>query len=323
MFTQNTDAQISALGESRLIQQINRWLGPVCPAYPEGVGDDCAVYTPTANHCQIITTDSLTYGQHFDSTVSAQNAGAKLIKRNLSDIAAMGGTPEHAVLALLCGPDLAIDWLEDFFVGIRQSCADYSTKIVGGDVSGLASGQFSAVLTLVGSVREARLRRGASVGDHIYVTGSLGGSILNKHYAFTPRLAEGQWLAKQPSCTALMDLTDGLAKDLKALLPDTTSASIELTVIPTAEDARTLAETSKRSILEHAFCDGEDYELLFTVDGSTPTADFEQRWQQAFPKLLLSRIGQIISSPASSPPLIDAATNETLPWTDGFEHLST
>ena len=321
MFTQKTDAQIGALGEVSLIDKINVWLGSVCPAYPEGMGDDCAVVTPSSNHQQIITTDSLTFGQHFDASVSAENAGAKLIKRNLSDIAAMGGTPDHAVLALLCGSNLAIDWLEDFFAGIRKSCEDASIKLVGGDVSSLAPGQFSAVLTLVGHVQETKLRHGASIGDSIYVTGSLGGSILNKHYTFTPRLAEGQWLAKQPCCTALMDLTDGLAKDLKALLPDEASAQIDLTTIPIAVDARTLAETSQRPLLEHAFCDGEDYELLFTVSAATPPADFERAWQQTFPDLRLSGIGQIVGSSASSPLLIDAATNEALPWTEGFEHL--
>ncbi|MGJ8651827.1 MAG: thiamine-phosphate kinase [Opitutaceae bacterium] len=321
LFAKNKTHSVAAIGESALIQRIQGWLKTTTPRAPHGIGDDCAVIEVLAPTQQLITTDALSFGQHFDSNVSAEDAGAKLIKRNLSDIAAMGGKPDHAVLALLCAPDTAIDWLESFFAGIRKTCEAYDLRIVGGDVSTLPIGQFSAVLTLVGTIDTAKLRSSAHIGDHIYVTGALGGSILNKHYTFTPRLNEGAWLAQHPSCSALMDLTDGLAKDLKALLPNDASAHLDLNAIPIAEDARKLAESSQRSPLEHAFCDGEDYELLFTVNESTASADFEQEWQQAFPKLRLSRLGRIAHGSKPSPGLINAATNEALPWVDGFEHL--
>ena len=79
------------------------------------MGDDCAVLDRPKGLKQILTTDSLSYGQHFDSSISAHDAGAKLIKRNLSDIAAMGGRPGEALLNLLCGSDLRTDWLAAFF----------------------------------------------------------------------------------------------------------------------------------------------------------------------------------------------------------------
>ena len=154
--------------ESKLIDYIRDWLSEVSPPYPLGMGDDCAVL-PASSYQHIITTDSLSYGQHIDETVSPKDAGAKLIKRNLSDIAAMGGTADHAVLALLCGPDVSIDWLQEFFGGIRETCQTYSLKLVGGDISALPPGQFSSVLTLVGHSPHPKLRKSARIGDLLYV----------------------------------------------------------------------------------------------------------------------------------------------------------
>ncbi|MGB0257854.1 MAG: thiamine-phosphate kinase [Coraliomargarita sp.] len=319
IFSEQPKAQVSSLGETKLIEHIREWLGDASPHYPHGMGDDCAVL-PLTSAQQIITTDSLTYGQHVDSKVSAKNAGAKLIKRNLSDIAAMGGTPKHAVLALLCGPDVSIDWLQEFFIGVRETCLKYSLQLVGGDISSLPKGNFSSVLTLVGQTENPKLRKSAKVGDLLYVTGTLGGSILQKHYAFTPRLAEGQWIATHPACTALMDLTDGLGKDLNALLPQDSSALIELAQLPISEDAYTLSKQSGHPPERHAFCDGEDYELLLSVDAYS-AADFESAWQQQFPKLELTRIGTINEAQRKGR-MIDAQSNTALEWQHGFEHLS-
>ncbi|MGC6424121.1 MAG: thiamine-phosphate kinase [Lentimonas sp.] len=319
-FTEIPTEQVQNIGEIQLIRLIKKWLGSVNPPAPNGMGDDCAI-TEAGQTRQIITTDTLSYGQHFDSTVSARDAGSKLIKRNLSDIAAMGGHPQHAVLALLCGADTSIDWLESFFKGIRESAQHYDLKIVGGDVSALETRQFSAVVTLVGLIEQTKLRTGASIGDAIYVTGSLGGSILGKHYHFKPRLGEGQWLVQQSDCTALMDLTDGLAKDLTHLLPESSAAAIALNQVPVSNDARLLAEQTGCDPFEHVFCDGEDYELLFTASKDCDLSAFERAWAQTFPQLQLSRIGTIIATDLPNTPLLDAVSNEAFPWSQGFQHL--
>lgn len=320
MFTDQKKDSIRALGEIRLIAQIREWLGDVVPPCPEGMGDDCAVVEPAAGK-QILTTDSLSYGQHFDDSIPAQAAGAKLVKRNLSDIAAMGGSPDHALLSLLCGADVRSDWLQAFIGGIRQSCEQHQVALVGGDVSGLPDGQFSAVLYLSGHLPHALLlRSGTEAGDRIYVTGRLGGSLSGKHHNFEPRLAEGRWLAQSGLCTALMDLTDGLAKDLRELTPQGCAAYLDLERIPVSEDARRLAEDTGRSPMEHAFCDGEDYELLFTVKGSTDLDAFESAWAGQFPTTSLSRIGRI-NATAGEAAYLDATTKEALPWTKGFEHV--
>ena len=315
---------IGSLGERQLIESIRQWLGPVAPPAPLGMGDDCAVLPATAASDQLlITTDSLTYGQHFDQTASLQQAGAKLIKRNLSDIAAMGGTPGHALLNLLCGADLAIDWLEQFVGGLRDCCLDYGVSIVGGDVSQLAAGQFTAALTLCGTSGDRPLLRStAAIGDAICVTGMLGGSIRGKHLSFEPRLAAGQWLAAHRACSAMMDVSDGLGKDLAALLPAGSSASIDRQLLPISDDARACAREDGQSAEAHAFCDGEDYELLFTVAAASDWRAFETDWQAQFPDLRLSQIGRIVAAnPASPARYLDAASGAALPWQSGFEHF--
>lgn len=317
-----THPRLSDVGEKKLISNLRDWLGPVAPPPPAGMGDDCAVLPPSMPDQQLLlTTDSVSYGQHFDDSVSPQDAGAKLVKRNLSDIAAMGGQPGPALLNLLCSPDLSIAWLEEFISGIRQSCERYDVTVVGGDVSQLTLGQFTAALTLTGTISGTpALRSTAKIGDSIYVSGTLGGSILGKHYRFEPRLKEGQWLATQPECTTMMDITDGLGKDLAALLPEESSASIELNQLPVSADARECARDDERSAEEHAFCDGEDYELLFTISGGSNRLEFESRWKASFPTLELSRIGRIIEA-SSEGIYIDATSSKTLLWQSGFEHF--
>ena len=321
MFTKNADESIRALAEVALIAQIRRWLGAVAPSSPQGMGDDCAVVDWPKGMKQILTTDSLSYGKHFDDSVSAHDAGAKLIKRNLSDIAAMGGRPGEALLNLLSGGDLQTDWLAAFFNGICDACQEYDLPIVGGDISTLPNGQFTAVLSLTGySENPPLLRKGAQAGDALYVTGTLGGSLLKKHYNFKPRLTEGQWLAQSMACSALMDITDGLAKDLRELIPDGCAAYLELGKIPLSDAAHQCANTSGQSAIEHAFCDGEDYELLLAVKNDTKLEIFERQWRQKFPSTPLSQIGQIRKS-KSKAPYIDSQSNEALPWIKGFEHL--
>ena len=116
-----------------------------------------------------------------------------------------------------------------------------------------------------------------------------------------------------------MDLTDGLGKDLHALLPDNSSAMIKLGQLPISEDAHRLAGQSGKTPAEHAFCDGEDYELLLSVDAQS-AAEFEAAWQQLFPDLELSQIGSIIDA-HSAGRLIQSESNTALEWQYGYEHL--
>ncbi|MEC8332944.1 MAG: thiamine-phosphate kinase [Verrucomicrobiota bacterium] len=321
MFTEIKSDSISSIGEAKLIAEIQNLLGDVSPPSPEGIGDDCAVIQAFGGK-HIVTSDSLTYGQHFDNNITAKDAGAKLIKRNLSDIAAMGGYPNHGLLTLLCGNNLRLEWLFDFIKGIQENCEYYEVRLVGGDISSIPTGQFSSVLSLYGYLKhEPLLRSGSASGDPIYVTGSLGGSSVSKHYDFLPRLDEGRWLAEYGACSALIDITDGIAKDLRELVPPQCAAYLSLESIPISEAAQENAIRSDYLPIEHAFCDGEDYELLFTIKKGFDVRIFEEAWAARFPETTLSRIGHMGSS-KSGAPYIDATTGKDITWTKGFEHFS-
>jgi thiamine-monophosphate kinase len=318
MFSANST--VSDLSESALIERITHWLSRINPDAPEGIGDDCSVHQPSGELKQIVTSDALVYGKHFDKALPPEKAGAKLINRNLSDIAAMGGVPDRAILNLMFGPDLQIDWLAGFFRGLESAASITDLKIVGGDICSLAPGHFVSVLTILGTAERPLLRHSAYIGDSLFVSGELGGSLAQKHANFSPRLAEGRWLAGSGHCTALMDLTDGLAKDLPSLLGAGQSAALDLESIPIADDAHGAAKSSARSVMDHAFCDGEDYELLFTIRSSVSPDDFMRSWRRAFPGLRISRIGQVVAAQRTGA-IIDASDGSALPFARGFEHF--
>jgi thiamine-monophosphate kinase len=281
-FTATTAGSVTALGELRLIAAIRRWLGSATPPSPFGIGDDCAVLPPS-RHPQLVTVDPVVYGEHFDDTIPPRAVAAKLLKRNLSDIAAMGGTPRAAVVALALDPKVSTRWLEQFYRGIAASARRYGVPIAGGDIT-RQQGGLSATLTLIGEARGPRVltRNGAKIGDWIYVTGTLGGSILGHHHRFTPRLDEGAWLARRSEARSLMDLSDGLAKDLHALTPENTAPSLSSSAIPISAAARTLAKRDGRTALAHALSDGEDFELLFTIGARADRVKFEAAWRKKF-----------------------------------------
>lgn len=311
---------LATWGERAIIEKLQKWFAGVSPETPYGMGDDCAILSIPAGRRQLFTTDHLTYGLHFDEQLTGEEAGMKLVKRNLSDIAAMGGEAGPALLTLLCGPDLSVPWLETFISGIRKACLKYNIQIIGGDVSELAAGSFSAGLAQTGTISDAfKLRNTARIGDKIYVTGSLGGSILGKHFLFEPRLAEGRWLAANPECSAMMDLTDGLAKDLDAVLPEGSTAGVQIDKLPIAPAAYEWAKSTQKSALHHAFCDGEDYELLFCCSSDTDDARFNASWSEAFPNLQIRQIGTI-EHPGKAR-YVDAKTAEPLRFESGFEHF--
>lgn len=312
--TRSADA-VSALGETRLIKAIRGWLGPVSPRHPFGIGDDCAVI-PASQHRQLVTVDPVIYGEHFDDTMPARATGAKLIKRNLSDIAAMGGRPRAAVVALALDRRVKTTWLAAFYRGLADIARRHHVPVVGGDISSLQGG-IVATLTLIGEAPHGRVltRRGARAGDRIYVTGTLGGSLLGHHWRFTPRLAEGAWLAGEPSVHALMDVSDGLARDIHALTPSGSEPLLNEPAIPVSTAARILARTSGKTPLQHALGDGEDYELLFAVSGRANAAAFEAKWRRRF-RTRLTCIGRFARTGSTRPgDHLDLSAHR------GFEHL--
>lgn len=320
-FTGDPALSIGSLGERGVIAEIRRWLGTASPRSPFGLGDDCAV-VPSSKAPQLITVDPVIYGRHFDDKVPPAAAGAKLFKRNLSDIAAMGGVPRAAVVALAIDPAVSIRWLEQFYRGIARVSRMHGVPVVGGDVAQLTGG-IVATLTLLGGARSPHqrilTRSGARPGDWICVTGSLGGSRQAHHWNFSPRLAEGAWLASRREVVAMMDVSDGLAKDLSSLTPPGAMARLDSRMIPISGDARRASRSSGRSALAHALGDGEDYELVFALRGTTEFESFARDWRRRFPRLRLTRIGRFFRP--------SAVADLRVEWIDaacfgGYEHLS-
>jgi thiamine-monophosphate kinase len=142
---------------------------------------------------------------------------------------------------------------------------------------------------------KAVLRSGAEPGDAIFVTGELGGSAAGKHLDFDPRLAEARWLAQHFSIHAMLDLSDGLAGDLRHLLKASrVGAELLAGALPVSREARRAAKTQPgaKPALAAALSDGEDFEVLFTV-ASKDAVPLLDAWKQQFPKLALSCIGKI------------------------------
>lgn len=312
LFTTSRAESVAACGEIELLGLIRRWLGDVAPRAPYGMGDDCAVLPPSSRP-QLVTTDPVIYGQHFDDRATARQVGAKLLKRNLSDIAAMGGRPRAAVVSLAMGGNTDRTWLRGFYLGLAAEAGRHRVKIVGGDITQAARGFFGAFLTLHGEAAGPRviIRRGTRCGDAIFVTGQLGGSRSGHHLKFTPRLAEGAWLAQRPEVVAMIDVSDGLAKDLATLTPKGAVASIWPQMIPVSPAARRASRRTGHPAWMHAVCDGEDYELLFAIRGVDELA-FTHRWHRRFrtPLHLLGHFARRLA-----PGNIDWASLH------GYEHL--
>lgn len=305
-FTKRHQDSVSALGEEKLIAAIRRWLGAASPRAPFGIGDDCAVLPPSRGR-QLITVDPVVYGRHFDDSVPARAVGEKLLKRNLSDLAAMGGHPTAAVLALTLDARVSRLWLEQFYRGLAACALRHRVPVVGGDVT-QADRVVAASLTLLGEAAGARVvtRTGARIGDWIYVSGVLGGSLRSgHHHRFVPRLREGAWLARQRGVRAMMDVSDGLAKDLHALTPPGAVPALEASTLPRRPG----------SDLRAALTEGEDYELVFAVAARLDRRALTRAWRRAFPRTRLSCIGRFVRAgdqPANSIRLADY---------HGYEHL--
>ncbi len=300
MFGENP---VSRLGEKQLISRICGVFGSACPPAPFGSGDDCAlIEAKTLSENVYITVDSVIANRHFTETDAPELVGQKLLKRNISDIASMGARPKKAVCAAVISPDLSIDWLDGFARGLADCAAEYGVDIVGGDIASPDVAHFfSMSLTLLGDSPLPPLRRGGAVaGDVLYTTGRLGFSFESgRHLTFEPRVEQGVWLAewnasgracKITSCT---DISDGIASDISNVLPADMRAVLLSSSVP-------CSEFMGRVSLEKALCDGEDYELLFSLSASSErgVSEFETAYAARF-GMPLFRIGKVCRQCAS------------------------
>jgi thiamine-monophosphate kinase len=256
-----------------------------------GVGDDAALLTVPAGHELVVTTDSLLPGVHFPAGLDAEAVGHRALAANLSDLAAMGAEPAWALLALTL-PDADAAWLEAFSRGFFALAKAHGVALVGGNI---ARGPLNITITAQGFVPqgEALTRKGAQVGDLVYVTGHPGDAAAGlkllqagkgdlKHACvrrFThpePRLKEGR--ALRGLASAAIDVSDGLLADLGHLTEARgMGAKLGLERLPLS--AGLLALHARDEARALALTGGDDYELCFTVRVGQ-AAEAERRLQE-------------------------------------------
>jgi thiamine-monophosphate kinase len=262
------------------------------PQVKLGIGDDCAILEATSEEL-VVTTDSLCEGTHFIlAECGAHRAGRKLMAVNLSDLASMAARPV-AVFLTLCLPKQSVgDVAAGVFEGVYSLASEFGVAIAGGDTN-VWDGPLVLGMTALGTVAPGKAwrRSGAKIGDGIYVTGSLGGSLKAKHLDFTPRLALASELARLEIVNAATDVSDGLGIDmLNLVVASRVGAELNLDSIPISADAHAMAQQSGRSPVDHALGDGEDFELLLTV-----SPEHEDRLPREIDGVPLTKIGKIVS----------------------------
>ena len=251
-----------------------------------GIGDDCAVI-PAGESEFVYSTDMLMEGVHFlRDAASPEDIGWKSLAVNLSDIAAMGGTPTATFLSIALPKDVQGEWAERFIAGYEELSRKFNVPLLGGDTTS----SLCDIAINVGVLGRAPLgksvkRSGASVGHGIYVTGNLGDSaaglqailnswdrtqevdsLIQSHIKPMPRIEEGQALMNTGIVGAMMDISDGVASDLRHILKASgVGAEVHLDRIPMSDNLKWTCDKYGKNAYALAAGGGEDYELLFTA----------------------------------------------------------
>lgn len=241
-----------------------------CRSLPQvhlGIGDDAAAIRGS-DRLQLSCTDQIIDGVDFISAKhDLADVGYKAVAINVSDIAAMGGDPRTALVTLTLPRTNATQTAGHVYEGILEAAAEYNLAIAGGDIS-TYEGPLAISVCMLGEVEEHHLwrRSGAKEGDAILITGPVGGSISGRHLRPKPRIPLVKTLRSLVSVTAAIDISDGLSLDLDRLCAASgVGAELETECIPIHSDAVALSETSGRSAFQHAWSDGEDFELILTM----------------------------------------------------------
>ena len=276
----------------RRLQQTIPILPRLASSIHTGIGDDAAIVKPRPGHVLLASTDLLAELVHFDfAYMSYRQVGYRAAVANLSDMAAMGATPRYALVGIALTPKTTASDVQNLYRGIQEACTMADTAVIGGDTSA-SRGALFVCLTILGEAqaRHVLTRSGARRGDVLYVTGSLGDSragceilrrrktdprpmlardrayLLKRHIRPTARLAESRKLAHTGLASSAIDLSDGLAGDLRHICEASSlGAVLDLRRLPVSRSLAGYARTQRRDPVEYALIGGEDYELLFTV----------------------------------------------------------
>lgn len=287
------------LGERALVERIRARFASPQGALVVGIGDDAAVVEPARGALEVLTTDALVEGVHFDPSYSSfQDVGFKALAVNVSDIAAMGGTPRLALLSLVLPERLSIADVDALLDGFAAMAAESRVTVAGGNLARSPAGPSAGGLlvvdvTVVGSVRPRKIltRSAGRPGDALYLTGTIGAAAAGldwlkmqprhaRREPQDPMLAEcvarhrrpgartriGGMLGRSRAATTCMDLSDGLADAITQLASQSgTGATIDANALPIHPGA--IEWFSSRGIdpVTAALSGGDDYELLFGV----------------------------------------------------------
>ncbi|CUS94367.1 thiamine-phosphate kinase, partial [Candidatus Kryptonium thompsonii] len=294
------------IGEFGLIGRLNEIVQPYRDSFiVKGIGDDAAVYVPAEGKVQVVTTDALIEGVHFDLTfVSMRNLGWKAMVVNLSDLAAMLATPRYALITVAIPRKISVEMMENLYIGIKSACNEFNFSLIGGDTT-TTFGNMAISVTMIGEANKDEIpyRSGAKIGDYICVTGTLGLSYaglkillrekkkfmeaedkqnfkpnfepflkaIEKHLRPIPRLdIAGKLKDLKVKVNSMIDISDGLSSDLKHICRQSgVGAEIYETSLPVDDLVKKIAkEEFNEDYLMYVLHGGEDYELLFTVSES-------------------------------------------------------
>jgi thiamine-monophosphate kinase len=293
---QKTD--ISRLGEFGLIQLLTRDIQFTQPTTLAGAGDDAAVIQNTGE-VTVVSTDMLVEGIHFDLMYTPlKHLGYKSVIVNLSDIYAMNAVPTQITVSIAISSKYTVEAIDELYEGIKLACKMYKVDLVGGDTTSSPKGMVISI-TALGQAKKENIvyRNGAKPGDIICVTGDLGAAYLGlqvlerekqiylQHPGIQPELDKSQYLIERqlkPEAqrgaieyfdkqkikpTAMIDVSDGLAGDLKHICVQSgVGAFIEEGKVPVHPDTEMTAINFRMDPITCALHGGEDYELLFTID---------------------------------------------------------
>jgi thiamine-monophosphate kinase len=281
--------RLGELGEEKLLAQILPLL-PRSKRVVIAAGDDCAVVRfRGARDLLVLKSDCVVEDIHFTSATPASTIGWKAMMRALSDFAAMAAVPEFALITLVIAGDKRQTWVRDLYRGLNRAACQFKVSVVGGETSA-TMGNTVVTASIAGYVESKYFvaRSGGKIGDDLFVTGELGGSIRGRHLNFVARIPEARWLTRHFTIHAMIDLSDGLGSDLPRLArASNLGFQIEKDALPVARGCT----------IEQAISDGEDYELLFGIS-PRHRKRLEKNWEKKFPKIRLTRIGRLTSPSA-------------------------